>query len=104
MIDLFNLISNYGKIPKCWKIGEIIYFPKSNRKITSPSDHRSINLLNNFFKISEQLIIKRIDDKLNQLNFYSPIQYDLKKNTSTINAINSMITKIESTKKNYLID
>jgi hypothetical protein len=101
MLDLFDLILKFGSLPKCWKIGKIIYFPKPNKKIISPADYRPITLLNNFCKIGEHLLIKRIDEKLNEISFYSQNQFGYRKNTSTINAINRLIKKIKVNRKKF---
>lgn len=101
IVDLFNLILQNREIPRKWKYGRLIYFPKPNRDIKLPSDYRPITLLNNFCKLAECLIIKRINNKLNEVDFYSNLQYGFKKKTSTIDAIKSMYNKILDKKNNF---
>lgn len=70
-VDIFNLIVKASEIPKSWKIGQMIYFSKPNRKISKPSDLRPITLVNGFCKIAETLFTSRIESELNKLNFFS---------------------------------
>lgn len=94
LIELFNLLLKKKKIPSKWKVGKLIYFAKPNRKVKSSSDYRPIILLNNFCKIAEELIISRINKRLNEIDFYSDIQFGFKKKTSTVDALKSMINAL----------
>lgn len=101
LIDIFNVILSNKNIPDRWKYGKLIFFAKPNRKIKSPSDYRPITLLNNLCKIAEELIIKGINEKLNATNYFSDLQFGFKKNTSTVDALNSMITNAKKKRKTF---
>jgi hypothetical protein len=100
-VKFFNLILKHGWLPKKWLNGKIIYFPKSNRKITKASDYRPITLINNWCKIGETLIIRRIDQHLNERGFFSDLQFGFVKHRSTIDAIRHLINRIKINKIKY---
>ena len=102
IIKLFNKILEKGKIPNSWKIGKMIFFNKPNNNSSEPNNYRPITLINGWCKIVERLFIDRIENYLNEKEFFSNTQFGFKKKTSTTDAIKKIIELIDKRKKsNY---
>lgn len=95
--DLFNIILTNSRIPKCWKIGRMIFLNKNN-PIKVPKDLRPITLIKGWCKIAESLFTSRLEDRLNKLRFFNPAQFGFVKGKSTIDAIEHLFNNINSRK------
>jgi hypothetical protein len=62
------------------------------------NDLRPITLINNLCKIAEAIFIRRIEVELNEIKFFSDIQYGFKKNSSTIDALKEIVKEIKNAK------
>ena len=104
MVDLFNIILKKSKIPKIFKIGKMIYFPKPNKIIKNPTDLRPITLTKGWCKIIESLFSIRLESELNKINFFESNQYGFIKNKSTVDA-EIMVKEIKKSneKKEYTV-
>lgn len=100
-LKLFNSILTKNKIPNCFKVGKMIFLCKPNRKIINPSDLRPITLINGFCKITEALFMSRIENRLNDMNYFSDRQFGFRTGCSTVDAVNIVIKDCESFKKKF---
>jgi hypothetical protein len=87
LVDLYNLLIKRIEIPKASKDSKMINIPKANKPTNIPSSYRPISLINGWYKIAERLLINRLKSKLNQIEFFSPIQFGFTKRKSTIKAV-----------------
>jgi hypothetical protein len=99
-VRLFNLIIKKAKIPTSWRTGKLIFLNKKNR-VKVPKDLRPITLISGWCKIVEVLFIKRIENRLNELNFFNDKQFGFVKNRSTVDALEFLINEIEDKSKKY---
>ena len=93
--SLYNLILHKIKIPNRWKVGKMIFFAK-NKVINTPKDLRPITLISGWCKIAECLINKRLEDRLNQINFFNPNQFGFTRNKSTVDAIENVMNTVRT--------
>ena len=85
--NLFNLILSSCELPKSWMTGRMVYFTKPNRRLTKESDLRPITLVNGFPKIGEILFARRIENALDEANFFVDNQLGFRKGYSTEDAV-----------------
>ena len=80
----------------------MIFFNKPNKNSSEPNNYRPITLINGWCKIVERIFIDRIENYLNEKEFFSNTQFGFKKKTSTTDAIKKIIELIDKRKKsNY---
>ena len=101
LVRLFNLVLFKVKIPKQWKIGKMIFFAKNNNTIRIPKDLRPITLIIGWCKIVEILFSIRIERKLNEINFFSDLQFGFTKGRSTNDAIDHLVQNIKQKRQSY---
>ncbi|KAL1131193.1 hypothetical protein AAG570_010811 [Ranatra chinensis] len=72
----------------------ILPIPKPGKELTQISSYRPITLLNTTLKILERIITNRLNWHLNN-NFFHPDSYGYRLRTSTIHAVDKLITDIQ---------
>lgn len=87
-----NTCAVSGYIPKCWLKIKVVYIPKPGKLLNSPKSFRPISLMSFILKSLEHIFCLHLEDKILELKNQ---QYAYRKNRSTIQALNDMITKIE---------
>lgn len=95
LAHLINLSFSTGSFPSHFKTAKVIPIFKSNSRL-SCSDYRPISLLSNINKIIETLMKKRLYTFLHQNNCFYPLQFGFRLNTSTNDALVSIIDNIQS--------
>lgn len=90
---IINLVFSTSKIPTKWKESVVIPIHKNGPKNT-PTNYRPISLINNYAKIFEQSLKRRLVDFLDKYNLISNNQFGFRDNLSTENAIFNLTEKI----------
>lgn len=93
--ELFNLVLSKSRIPTCWKVGRMIFLNKNN-PVKVPKDLRPITLIKGWCKIAESLFTSRLEDRLNELEFFNTAQFGFVKGKSTIDAIEHLFNNIKA--------
>lgn len=102
MAKLINDMLITGYYPKKWKIGEVKLLPKSSNTTASPTALRPLTLLSCLSKITEKVIVNRLDEWLEDNQILSLSQYGFKKGTSTEDALNSVILSTQNAVEKYV--
>lgn len=58
---IINAIIKHNYFPDCWKIATVIPIPKPNKNHKIPINYRPISLLNTLAKLTEKIILQRIN-------------------------------------------
>lgn len=89
---IFSLASSY--IPKSWLETEVIYLPKPGKKnYRDGKSFRPISLMSFLLKSLEKLINQHLEMNFNSIH---KCQYAYRKNRSTVQALNDVVTTIEN--------
>ena len=99
--QLFNKCLSAGKLPKSWRTGKLIYFDKPGKTGREATDYRPITLLNAFTKTAETLMIRRIEKHLNQIEFFSDLQFGFRTGLSTVDAIRQLTNSAKNLRMKY---
>ena len=101
ILDVFNRCFTLGYFPEQWKVAKVVALPKSNKNnYIDISGYRPIGLINIFGKLLEKTIAQRLTHHIQINNFNNALQFGFKKQTSTIDALKTAITKIKNAKQN----
>ena len=73
LLDYYNYLYDNG-YPHQWREGNTIPICKPGKDPTAPSSYRPITLLNCLAKLMGKMVTKRLQQYLEELNFYSPYQ------------------------------
>lgn len=95
----FNKLLRNVYMPTKLKCGRLIFFQKPGKKLDNVKGMRPITLLPVLGKVLEYLLIRRINDKLDDLKFFSPNQHGFTKQKSTSTAIKVVIDQMKKIKK-----
>lgn len=98
-VALFNLLLSSLVYPKSWKIGKLILLPKPGKKLNSASSLRPITLLPGLGKIFEMLLITRINEKLDDMTYFSESQHGFRAYRSTETATRRLIELMRAARK-----
>jgi hypothetical protein len=106
LTNLYNKCLYINYFPKIWKKSIVKVLPKPEKPdYSDPNAYRPISLLSVFAKILEKLIINRIIYYLKNKNSLSPNQFGFTAQTSTEDALHSLIKFIKNAfqKKGYAL-
>jgi ribonuclease HI len=97
--NLFNRCLELGHFPKSWKEARVKILPKPGRADYSDlGSYRPIGLLPVLGKLLEKLFTKRITYSAQTLEVWSPDQYGFREQTTTTDALKSIIDKVQNAK------
>ena len=96
---LFDKILEIGRVPRAWKLGRMVFFRKQGRDPGTPKNYRPITLISGWCKLVERLFIDRIEQDLNEKEFFSPSQFGFRKGVSTVDAIDRLVKIIKKKRK-----
>jgi ribonuclease HI len=96
LTQVYNKCLLIETFPKLWKSSIVRIIPKSDKKdYRKANSYRPISLISVFAKILEKLVINRIVYYLRKNNLLNEKQYGFTQQTSTEDALNSLISFIE---------
>ncbi|GBN68186.1 putative RNA-directed DNA polymerase from transposon BS [Araneus ventricosus] len=76
---LMNVIMQNCYFPKCWKTAVVIPIPKPNFDLTLPQNYRPISLLSCMSKVFESVLLKRLNQFLDDNNIITSEQFGFRK-------------------------
>ncbi|GFX45949.1 probable RNA-directed DNA polymerase from transposon X-element [Trichonephila clavipes] len=93
---LINKILLLRHFPNNWKIAIVFPIKKPGKNSKSPSSYRPISLLSILSKITEHVILNRIHNFTDSINFINPNQYGFTRHLSTYHPLLRLTEKITS--------
>ena len=101
MVSIYNKCLSLGYFPKQWKSSVCKIIPKAGKdNYAKIESYRPLGLLPILGKVLEALFIKRVKYLLKRKDILSDRQYGFTEQTSTIDALDSIVTKIRKHKIN----
>lgn len=67
LINIINICFTLSYFPKMWKKSDAIPIRKPGKKLMFPENYRPISLLSNLAKITERVILNRIQKKIEEI-------------------------------------
>lgn len=67
LLNIINASVRLVYYPRRWKTAIIIEIPKTEQRSHFPQDYRPISLLPTMAKITEKIILRRLNDEIQQL-------------------------------------
>lgn len=101
LIRLFNLLISMSYFPEAWKVAEVIFFLKPNKKSDSPKSYRPVCLLQNISKVLEKIINNRLNYVLENNNILHPNQFGFREGKNTEQCLNFLLKTVDSYRTNY---
>ena len=98
---LMNSIIRLRYFPAQWKVAQIILIPKPGKPTELTTSYRPISLLPILSKICEKLIIKRLNEILQDKKIIPEHQFGFRNQHSTIEQVNRVVSVIRNTFENY---
>lgn len=83
LTKLINSILKHKYFPNCWKIAIVSTIPKNGSDLSLPVNYRPISLLNNFSKIAERILLRRINAFIEEKDILTPVQFGFRARHST---------------------
>ena len=99
LTELYNASLACGYFPRPFKTANIRLLPKPQKSTTDPSNYRPISLLDGLGKTFERLILYRLRIHLDTNDLIPDTQYGFRNSASTEDALNSILTYIDSTRR-----
>lgn len=81
--NISQAILIHGHFPEIWKQAKIVLIPKKGQPATSVASYRPISLLSCLGKVTESLILKRINDFIFERNLLPNIQFGFRNSHCT---------------------
>ena len=94
--DLYNASLACGYFPIPFKTANVRLIPKPQKDLTDPSNYRPISLLDGLGKTFERLLMNRLRIHLDTNDLLPPTQFGFRPHSSTEDAINSILTYVDS--------
>jgi len=94
--NLFNWCLRESEFLTEWKVSKLVLLRKGDKPLENPSTYRPICLLNTIGKLFERIIKSRIENYLETTNGLDPKQFGVRKGRSTIDAVQSVMRKVEN--------
>lgn len=88
--ELFRIILDEGNIPPIWKTSFIVPIFKKGDP-SSPGNYRPISLTCTFCRIFERILVKKMVEFLNRINFFNKEQFGFLKKRSTTTQLLTML-------------
>lgn len=101
LMYIINGILKSGYFPKTWKDATVIPIPKSGKHLTNPINYRPISLLSSISKLTEKIILNRIQDFDRKEKVMIDEQFGFRRGHSTSRQVARIANSII---KNYNID
>ena len=98
LLDFYNYLYDSG-YPHQWREGNTVPICKPCKDPTDPSSYRPITLLNCIAKLMGRMVTRRLQQHLEELNFYSPYQSGFRSGHSTLDSV----TRLEHSARNALL-
>lgn len=83
IVNLINSILKNRHFPDSWKNAIIILIPKPGKNHTHPENHRPISLLNTLAKLTERIILTRLNEEIIDKNVIPMEQFGFQPELST---------------------
>lgn len=96
LLEMYNSLLKLNYFPPPWKVGELVYFHKTDRPRDDYCSYRPITLLPILGKIYEKMLLKRIHHNLENSKLLEPSQHGFMEGKSTETALKDLFSKIES--------
>ncbi|GFU76628.1 probable RNA-directed DNA polymerase from transposon BS [Trichonephila clavipes] len=93
---LINKILLLRHFPNNWKIALVFPIKKQGKNSKSPSSYRPISLLSILSKITEHIILNRLRNFTDSINYINPNQYGFTRHLSTYHPLLRLTEKITS--------
>src|SRR5215469_8941098 len=92
---IINACFRLRYVPKLWKTAEVIVIPKPGKPTTEVSSYRPIPLLPIMSKIFEKILLKRLNNIIEERQLLPNHQFGFRANHSTIDQVHRITDKIE---------
>lgn len=96
LLDIFNKILISGEVPVAWCRCKIIPIPKPNSADNIQAQFQPISLLNCTRKLFEKMLHARLEWWVESKNFLGPHIYGFRRNRSTNDCLNIMLSEINT--------
>lgn len=83
LVNIINAIFLLQHFPKQWKVALITMIPKPGKDPTNPASYRPISLLNSLGKLTEKIILTKIEKIANNMSVVPKEQFGFRKGHST---------------------
>ena len=103
LAKIYNLITQYGYIPKQWKETIIKMIPKNSKDSTNPKNYRPISLTSTLLKLYEKIINERIVHYLHSNNIIPLQQAAYRKKTATTHQLHRLTNYLANRKTNMKV-
>ncbi|GBM74695.1 putative RNA-directed DNA polymerase from transposon BS, partial [Araneus ventricosus] len=80
---LMNVLMQNCYFPKCWKTAVVVPIPKPNSDLSLPQNYRPISLLSCLSKVFESVLLRRLNQFLDDNNIIISEQFGFRKKLST---------------------
>ncbi|GBN90814.1 putative RNA-directed DNA polymerase from transposon X-element [Araneus ventricosus] len=80
---ILNLMMEKCYFPQCWKTAVVVPIPKTDQDLNLPQNYRPISLLSSLSKVYESVLLKRLNQLLNNNNIIISEQFGFRENLST---------------------
>ncbi|KAL0269181.1 UNVERIFIED_CONTAM: hypothetical protein PYX00_006993 [Menopon gallinae] len=94
LMYIINAIIKYQHYPSKWKIAEIIPIIKPNKDETKPDSYRPISLLPSISKVTEKVILNRLEKLDKKLRLTPDEQFGFRQNHSTTQQVGRIVTDV----------
>lgn len=99
-LEVFNKCLINGSFPTNWKRQRLVLLRKGSKPLNEPSSYRPLCMLDSLGKLLECLMLKRLEERIEDLGGLSPMQYGFRKGRSTVDAISEVCKKAIRAKEN----
>ena len=93
-MHIINSILKFHYFPQCWKIAKIITLPKPGKDPKFPQNYRPISLLNTLAKVTESVILKRLNQITTQKGLIQNEQFGFRSKHSTTHQLVRLVEYI----------
>lgn len=93
LLEVFNSCLVNGIFPAKWKKQKLVLLRKGNKPLTEPSTYRPLCMLDSLGKLLECVMLKRLEERIDDLGGLSPMQHGFRKGKSTVDAISEVCNK-----------
>lgn len=90
-LKVFNSCLLNGIFPTKWKIQRLVLLRKGDKPLNDPSSYRPLCMLDSLGKLLECLMLRRLEERIDDLGGLSPMQHGFRKGKSTIDAISEVV-------------
>jgi len=92
--NIINASIKLSHFPSHWKISSVVPILKKDKDKTEPISYRPISLLQTMNKITERVILRRLNDYENKEKHIANHQFGFKKNHSTVQQIVRIVNDV----------